>query len=76
MTKTVRNIQGQERCGRDLCGHFHYLHGNGSKAHNLSTECVVAACTCGVFVEPAEVREPRTRPVKPLDRDDPKMFEL
>lgn len=77
MKQTAKNFAGGERCDRTGCNHQHLIHGNGSKAHNFSTECAIAGCGCGVFIpQPAVVREPRVPVVRTLDREDPKLFEV
>lgn len=74
--KTAKNADGSERCDRTHCYHTHLMHGNGSKAHNFSTECVVVGCGCNVFLPaPATPSEPRVRIPRTLDRSDPKLFE-
>jgi hypothetical protein len=75
MTK-ITLAEVRSRCRRLNCNHFDYLHGNGSRAHNNSTSCVMAGCTCSVFlVPPSEPKTPRPKPVKTLDQDEPKLFE-
>lgn len=71
------NTDARERCDRADCGHFHILHGNGSRAHNNSTACITAGCRCTVFLEAPFVQsEPRTRFVKTLDRAEPQLFDV
>lgn len=57
------------RCG---CGHIKMHHGTG----RYGLDCAVVGCQCGAFVEYVEQREPRAKPVRTLDREDPKMFEV
>ena len=79
MKKTTRpkkiNQDNQKRCGREGCAHMSILHGNGSKAHNLSTVCIIAGCDCEKFVEVTVYREPRVSIPKTLDRTEPRLFD-
>ena len=59
---------------RCTCGHVKLHHGSG--AYGSTLDCGIEGCECRRFVEYTEPREPRPKTVKPLDRDDPKMFEV
>ena len=64
----------EEPCAN--CGHIRLHHGNGSKAHNFHRDCQIAECEYTKFYAPTVEPVQHIQQPKPLDRPEPKLFDL
>lgn len=59
------------------CRHLHNEHENHKTWGLGNGPCAWSNCKCTRFDEaPPEPRQPRIKPIKPLDSDEPKLFEV